>query len=67
MNKYHYHYHPDPDHTPDGYDADANLEGSVEDHPLWQRDNVTLTSVCIDIGSAEPRFYSHECICNAKR
>ncbi len=52
MNKYHDHYHPDPDHTPDGYDADANLEGSVEDHPLWQRDNVTLTSVCIDIGSA---------------
>ena len=52
MNKYHDHYHPDPDHTPDGYDVDSNLEGSVEDHPLWQRDNVTLESVCIDIGSA---------------
>ena len=52
MNKYHDHYHPDPDHTPDGYHVGTNLEGSVEDHPLWQRDNVTLESVCIDIGSA---------------
>ena len=52
MNKYHDHYHPDPDHTPDGYHVDADLEGSVEDHPLWQRDNVALVSVCIDIGSA---------------
>ena len=52
MNKYHDHYHPDPDHTPDGYHVGTNLKGSVEDHPLWQRDNVTLESVCIDIGSA---------------
>ena len=52
MSKHHDHYHPDPDHTPDGYHVGPDLEGPVEDHPLWQRDNVTLWSVCIDIGSA---------------
>ncbi|MCH6549982.1 MAG: ethanolamine ammonia-lyase reactivating factor EutA [Proteobacteria bacterium] len=45
-------YHPDPDHTPDGHHVGPNFEGPIEDHPLWQRDNVTLWSVCIDIGSA---------------
>jgi ethanolamine utilization protein EutA len=46
------HYHPDPDHTPDGHHVGPDYEGAIEDHPLWQRDNVTLWSVCIDIGSA---------------
>ena len=46
------HYHPDPDHTPDGHHVGPDFEGAIEDHPLWQRDNVTLWSVCIDIGSA---------------
>ncbi len=46
------HYHPDPDHTPDGHLVGPDFEGAIEDHPLWQRDNVTLWSVCIDIGSA---------------
>jgi len=47
-----HHYHPDPDHTPDDYHVGPDFEGPIEDHPLWQRDNVTLWSVCIDIGSA---------------
>jgi ethanolamine utilization protein EutA len=46
------HYHPDPDHTPDGHHVESEFDGPVEDHPLWQRDNVTLASVGIDIGSA---------------
>ncbi len=46
------HYHPDPDHTPDGHHVGPAFEGPIEAHPLWQRDNVTLSSVCIDIGSA---------------
>lgn len=46
------HYHPDPDHTPDGHYADEELGQPLEEHPLWQRDNVTLWSVGIDIGSA---------------
>jgi ethanolamine utilization protein EutA len=46
------HYHPDPDHTPDGHHGEPEFEGPIEDHPLWQRDNVTLSSVGIDIGSA---------------
>ncbi len=47
-----HHYHPDPDHTPDGHHVGPDYEGPIEDHPLWQRDNVNLWSVCIDIGSA---------------
>lgn len=47
-----HHYHPDPDHTPDGHYVGPGFEGPIEKHPLWQRDNVTLWSVCIDIGSA---------------
>jgi ethanolamine utilization protein EutA len=46
------HYHPDPDHTPDGHHVEPEFEGPIEEHPLWQRDNVTLSSVGIDIGSA---------------
>ncbi len=48
----HEHYHPDPDHTPDGHHADEDYAGPIEEHPLWQRDNVILNSVGIDIGSA---------------
>lgn len=46
------HYHPDPDHTPDGHHVETEYEGPIEEHPLWQRDNVILNSVGIDIGSA---------------
>jgi ethanolamine utilization protein EutA len=46
------HYHPDPDHTPEDHHALPEYEGPLEEHPLWQRDNVELTSVGIDIGSA---------------
>ena len=46
------HYHPDPDHTPDDHFIGPDFEGPIEEHPLWQRDNVTLWSVGIDIGSA---------------
>lgn len=48
----HQHFHPDPDHTPDGHHVDDDYAGPIEDHPLWQRDNVILNSVGIDIGSA---------------
>lgn len=46
------HYHPDPDHTPDGHYSDDDHDLPLEEHPLWQRDNVTMWSVGIDIGSA---------------
>lgn len=46
------HYHPDPDHTPDGYREIDAADYDVENNPLWQRDNVVLTSVGIDVGSA---------------
>ncbi|MEE8249044.1 MAG: ethanolamine ammonia-lyase reactivating factor EutA [Gammaproteobacteria bacterium] len=52
MKEHSHHYHPDPDHTPDGHYVGPDFEGPIENHPLWQRDNVTLRSVCIDIGSA---------------
>jgi ethanolamine utilization protein EutA (predicted chaperonin) len=51
-NDLHHHYHPDPDHTPDDHFTGPGFEGPIEEHPLFQRDNVTLSSVCIDIGSA---------------
>ncbi len=38
---------PDADHDHDEIDP-----GPLEDNPIWQRDNVALTSVGIDIGSA---------------
>lgn len=43
------------DHEHDGdsdHDHDDIDPGPLEDNPIWQRDNVTLTSVGIDIGSA---------------
>lgn len=45
-------FHPDTDHTPDDHFVGPDFDGPIEEHPLWQRDNVTLTSVGIDIGSA---------------
>jgi len=51
-NNQHPHYHPDPAHTPDDHHVEAEYEGPIEEHPLWQRDNVVLYSVGIDIGSA---------------
>src|SRR4051812_19334410 len=42
-------------HVHDGdadHDHDDFVEGPIEDNPLWIADNVTLTSVGIDIGSA---------------
>lgn len=48
----HSHYHPDPAHTPEDHHVEAEYEGPIETHPLWQRDNVVLYSVGIDIGSA---------------
>jgi ethanolamine utilization protein EutA (predicted chaperonin) len=41
----------DTDHDHD-HDHDVGPAGPIEDNPLWQADNVTLTSVGIDIGSA---------------
>ncbi|MBH97808.1 MAG: recombinase [Rhodospirillaceae bacterium] len=52
MSKHSNYYNPDPDHTPDGYQDDSDLQSQVDEHPLWHRENVTLFSVCIDIGSA---------------
>ena len=45
-------HRPDPDHTPEDQHLGPDYDGPIEDHPLWQRDNVTLTSVGVDIGSA---------------
>src|SRR3954471_21814092 len=45
-------------HTHDGdadHDHDDFIDGPIEDNPLWIADNVTLTSVGIDIGSAGPQ------------
>lgn len=42
---HHGHSHDHDHHLPED-------EGPIEDNPLWQRDNVTLWSVGIDIGSA---------------
>lgn len=59
--KEHSHYYdPDPGHTHDGYYVGPDFEGNIEDHPLWKRENVTLTSVGIDIGSAGTQIlFSH--------
>lgn len=55
-----HYYNPDPGHTHDGYYVGPDFEGNIEDHPLWQRENVTLTSVGIDIGSAGTQIlFSH--------
>jgi ethanolamine utilization protein EutA len=42
----HNHSHNHDDHLLDEYD------GPIEEHPLWQRDNVILRSVGIDVGSS---------------
>src|SRR5712692_10632559 len=40
------------DHDHDHEHDDAGPEGSPQSSPLWQQDNVMLTSVGMDIGSA---------------
>ncbi len=47
-----HHHRSDPDHTPEDQHVGPEYSGPIEDHPLWQRDNVILTSVGVDIGSA---------------
>ncbi len=55
----HSHDH-DHEHNHDDHIEGPDLEGAVEDHPLWQRDNVILQSVGIDIGSAGTQIlFSH--------
>jgi ethanolamine utilization protein EutA len=43
-------------HEHDGYadhdHDDFDMDGPIEDNPLWQQDNVHLTSVGVDIGSS---------------
>ncbi len=46
------HHHPDLDHVPEDQHLGPEYDGPIEDHPLWQRENVSLTSVGVDIGSA---------------
>src|SRR5262249_43009348 len=52
-------YGEDHDHRHDGEVSDHDHDhdhdgpaGPLEENPLWQQDNLTLTSVGIDIGSA---------------
>lgn len=48
-----HHSHSDHDHTPHAFDEHIlEPDGPLEENPLWQRDNVVLTSVGIDIGSS---------------
>src|SRR3954464_4500425 len=47
-------------HVHDGdadHDHDDFVDGPIEDNPLWIADNVTLTSVGIDIGAAGTRVF----------
>ena len=44
--------HTHDDDTDHDHDHDVGPAGAIEDNPLWQADNITLTSVGIDIGSA---------------
>jgi ethanolamine utilization protein EutA len=44
------HKHEDADDADHNHDFDD--DGAVEDNPLWQQDNVALTTVGIDIGSS---------------
>src|SRR6478672_4214954 len=49
FGQYLYHEHTgDADHEHDEFDMD----GPLEENPLWIQDNVTLTSVGVDIGSS---------------
>ena len=58
--KHTHQYDIDPGHTHDDYYVGPDFEGPIEDHPLWQRENVNLTSVGIDIGSAGTQIlFSH--------
>jgi ethanolamine utilization protein EutA len=50
-SEYEHSHDEDSDHEHD-HDHDVGAAGPIEDNPLWQADNITLTSVGIDIGSA---------------
>ena len=50
-SEYEHSHDDEADHDHD-HDHDAGPAGALEDNPLWQQDNITLTSVGIDIGSA---------------
>ena len=55
----HEHGH-DHAHDHDDHYEGPDIEGNIEDHPLWQRDNVILQSVGIDIGSSGTQIlFSH--------
>lgn len=55
----HPHEHDDHHHHDDHYEG-PDFEGAIEDHPLWQRENVILQSVGIDIGSSGTQvLFSH--------
>ena len=47
----HEHGHDHPHEHDDHYEG-PDVEGAIEDHPLWKRENVILHSVGIDIGSS---------------
>jgi len=50
----------DHSHDHDDHYEGPDIEGEIEDHPLWQRDNVILQSVGIDIGSSGTQIlFSH--------
>lgn len=52
--------HGDDHHHHDDHYEGPDIEGDIEDHPLWQRDNVILQSVGIDIGSSGTQIlFSH--------
>ena len=46
------HVHDDGEYDHDHDHDDFGADGSVEDNPIWLQDNLQLTSVGIDIGSA---------------
>ena len=43
-----HHCRPEPDPTPEDHHVGPDFKSPIEDHPLWQRENVTLRSV--DLG-----------------
>ncbi|MEV7680108.1 ethanolamine ammonia-lyase reactivating factor EutA [Streptomyces sp. NPDC088341] len=48
----HGHHHGLDHHHDDDHDHGVTIQSDDPDHPLWERDQIVLTSVGIDIGSA---------------
>lgn len=46
------HHHEHHHHAYDDHHLGPDFDGPIEEHPLWQRDNVMLVSVGIDVGSS---------------